>query len=47
MKILFIGNSHTYYNELPRMVRDLFALVGPSRRAGYADRGRQGYPLPL
>ncbi|MBQ3125571.1 MAG: SGNH/GDSL hydrolase family protein [Clostridia bacterium] len=28
MKILFIGNSHTYYNELPRMVRDLFAAVG-------------------
>ena len=28
MKILFIGNSHTYYNELPRMVRDLFASVG-------------------
>ena len=28
MKILFIGNSHTYYNELPRMVRDLFDSVG-------------------
>ena len=28
MKILFIGNSHTYYNELPRIVRDLFASVG-------------------
>ncbi|MBR7184810.1 MAG: SGNH/GDSL hydrolase family protein [Clostridia bacterium] len=28
MKILFIGNSHTYFNEMPRMVRDLFASVG-------------------
>ncbi len=31
MKILFIGNSHTYYNDLPRIVRDLLASVG--RRA--------------
>lgn len=28
MKILFIGNSHTYYNEMPRIVRDLFASTG-------------------
>ncbi|MCQ2354690.1 MAG: hypothetical protein MJ102_06270 [Clostridia bacterium] len=27
-KILFIGNSHTYYNFMPAMVRELFASVG-------------------
>lgn len=27
-KILFIGNSHTYYNFLPAMVKELFASVG-------------------
>lgn len=28
MKILFIGNSHTYYNDLPQMVKELFAATG-------------------
>lgn len=28
MKLLFIGNSHTYYNGLPDMVRRLFEATG-------------------
>ena len=28
LNIHFIGNSHTYYNDLPRMVSELFASVG-------------------
>ena len=28
MRILFIGNSHTYYNELPRIVRELLVRAG-------------------
>ena len=28
MKLLFIGNSHTYYNALPETVQALFAAVG-------------------
>lgn len=28
MRILFIGNSHTYYNELPRIVRELLIRAG-------------------
>ncbi len=27
-KILFIGNSHTYFNDMPRMVQELFLLSG-------------------
>ena len=26
-KILFIGNSHTYFNDMPQMVRELFACA--------------------
>ena len=28
MKLLFIGNSHTFYNAMPQMVRELLAAVG-------------------
>ena len=28
MKLLFIGNSHTFYNAMPQMVQELFAAVG-------------------
>lgn len=28
MKLLFIGNSHTYYNAMPDMVRKLFEATG-------------------
>lgn len=28
MKLLFIGNSHTYYNAMPDMVRQLFEATG-------------------
>ncbi len=28
MKLLFIGNSHTYYNGMPEMVRRLFEATG-------------------
>ena len=28
MKLLFIGNSHTFYNAMPQTVQELFAAVG-------------------
>lgn len=28
MKLLFIGNSHTFYNAMPQMVQELFTAVG-------------------
>ena len=28
MKILFIGNSHTYYNAMPQLVQELFLATG-------------------
>ncbi len=28
MKLLFVGNSHTFYNAMPQMVRELFEAVG-------------------
>ncbi|MBE6629966.1 MAG: hypothetical protein E7624_03855 [Ruminococcaceae bacterium] len=28
MKILFIGNSHTYYNAMPQIVQELFCATG-------------------
>ncbi len=28
MKLLFIGNSHTYYNAMPEIVRQLFEAMG-------------------
>ena len=28
MKLLFIGNSHTYYNAMPQIVQSLFTAVG-------------------
>ncbi len=28
IRILFIGNSHTYYNDLPLIVKELFASAG-------------------
>ena len=28
IKILFIGNSHTYYNDMPLIAKDIFASAG-------------------
>ena len=42
MKILFIGNSHTYYNELPRMVKELFASVGRRAETVMQTEGGKG-----
>ena len=28
IKILFIGNSHTYYNDMPAIAKDIFAAAG-------------------
>jgi hypothetical protein len=28
IKILFIGNSHTYYNDMPLIAKDIFAAAG-------------------
>ena len=42
MKIFFVGNSHTYYNELPRMVRDFFASVGRRVDVNMTTKGGEG-----
>ena len=31
MKILFIGNSHTYYNDMPDIVTNLYILAGKEK----------------
>ena len=31
MKVLFVGNSHTYYNDMPKMVAELAAAAGMER----------------
>ena len=39
IRILFVGNSHTYYNDMPLMVRDLFAKVGVTAEVTMQTRG--------
>lgn len=39
IRILFVGNSHTYYNDLPLIVRDLFAKSGISAEVTMQTRG--------
>lgn len=39
IKILFIGNSHTYYNDLPKMVKDLFASTGINAEVSMQTEG--------
>ena len=39
LSILFIGNSLTYYNDLPAMVEQLAEAAGDSVRVGMAARG--------
>lgn len=42
MKILFIGNSHTYYNAMPQMVKDLFAAMGQKAHVTMLAIGGKG-----
>lgn len=39
IRILFVGNSHTYYNEMPLMVRDLFSKIGVTAEVTMQTRG--------
>ena len=41
MKLLLIGNSHTYYNAMPQILQDLFAAVpmGTERSPVELDTG--------
>ncbi len=43
MKLLFIGNSHTYYNDMPAMVKAL--LEGTGERSHVTMLTRGGQPL--
>ena len=43
MKLLFIGNSHTYYNDMPAMVKGLLEGVGERSHVTMLTRG--GAPL--
>lgn len=42
IKILFIGNSHTYYNNMPKMVKDLFAGAGVAAQVVMETEGGKG-----
>ena len=42
MKILFIGNSHTYYNELPQIVKELLEYTGVKTHVTMSTEGGQG-----
>ena len=42
MKILFIGNSHTYYNDLPQMVKELFEYTGVKTHVTMSTEGGKG-----
>ena len=39
MKLLFVGNSHTYYNDLPARVMELLAATGEKSHATMVTRG--------
>lgn len=41
MKVLFIGNSHTYFNDMPYIFAYLSAARGRARAAHHADPGRR------
>lgn len=42
MKILFIGNSHTYYNSMPQMVKELLEYTGESVHVTMSTEGGKG-----
>jgi len=39
IRILFVGNSHTYYNDMPLVVRELFAKTGVTAEVTMQTRG--------
>ena len=42
MKILFIGNSHTYYNSMPEMVKELLEYTGVRTHVTMSTEGGKG-----
>ena len=42
MKILFIGNSHTYYNFMPQMVKELIEYSGERAHVTMSTEGGKG-----
>lgn len=42
MKILFIGNSHTYYNSMPQMVKELLESTGIRTHVTMMTEGGKG-----
>ena len=42
MKILFIGNSHTYYNSMPQMVKELLEYSGIKTHVTMSTEGGKG-----
>lgn len=45
MKLLFIGNSHTYYNAMPEMVLRLFEATGQKAHITMLAEGGKGLPF--
>lgn len=44
MKYLFIGNSHTYYNDMPHLFAQLAQTVDPDVHVTMLTRGGMGFP---
>lgn len=42
IRVLFVGNSHTYYNHVPRMVKEYFAASGVSVQVVMQTEGGKG-----
>ena len=42
MKLLFIGNSHTYYNSMPEMVKELLEYTGIRTHVTMSTEGGKG-----
>ncbi|MCR5119182.1 MAG: hypothetical protein K6B44_06125 [Lachnospiraceae bacterium] len=43
MRVLFIGNSHTYYNDMPKMFKDICAENGIDVQITLLSKGGMGF----
>ena len=42
IRILFIGNSHTYYNNMPQIAKEIFASAGINAEVTMQTEGGKG-----
>ena len=43
MKVLFIGNSHTYYNDMPHLFAEIAAYNGVELEVTMLTKGGMGF----